>query len=384
MTRPLEGLRVLDLTRLLPGGFATLLMADLGADVLKIEEPGKGDYVRWMPPAKDGISAGHAALNRNKRSMTLNLKTPEGRDVLARLVEDADVLIESFRPGVMDRLGAGYEALSERNPKLVYCAISGYGQDGPYKDKAGHDINYLGYAGVLDIIGPPGGDPVIPGVQIGDLGGGALMAFGGMLAALYQRERTGRGAFVDISMTDGAMAWLCFHAQAYFFDETLPQRGAMRLSGGLACYHIYRCADGKHLTVGALEPQFWAALCTALSVPELIPQHLSDDQASLIARLEEIFASKPRDEWVAALGSLDACVGPVNDLAEAFADPQIAARAMVAGEGPDRVVGNPIRFAGDQTSYGPAPGFGEHTDDVLNAAGYSPDQIAALRERGIV
>lgn len=383
MTRPLEGLRVLDLTRLLPGGFATLLMADLGADVLKIEEPGKGDYVRWMPPAKDGISAGHAALNRSKRSMTLNLKTPEGREVLARLVEDADVLIESFRPGVMDRLGVGYHALSERNPRLVYCAISGYGQDGPYKNKAGHDINYLGYAGVLDLIGPAGGDPVIPGVQIGDLGGGALMAFGGMLAALYQRERAGRGAFVDISMTDGAMAWLCFHAQAYFFGDALPQRGAMRLSGGLACYHIYRCADGKHVTVGALEPQFWAALCTALSVPELIPQHLAEDQSPLIARLEEIFAAKSRDEWVDALGGLDACVGPVNDLEEAFADPQIAAREMVAGQGPDRVVGNPIRLAGDQPSYGPAPGFGEHTDDVLNAAGYSPERIAVLREQGV-
>lgn len=387
MTRPLEGLRVLDLTRLLPGGFCTLILADLGADVLKIEEPGKGDYVRWMPPFDGDVSAGHMALNRTKRSMTLNLKAEPARAVLRRLAENADVLVESFRPGVMDRLGVGYDDLSRVNPRLVWCAITGYGQHGPYKDKAGHDVNYLGYAGVIDLVGERGGPPVIPGVQIGDLGGGALMALGGVLAALYRRDRTGRGGFVDISMTDGALAWLSFHAQAHLFaGGPPPRRGEMRLSGEMACYHLYRCADGKYVTVGALEPQFWKALCEALDVAELIAQHLADQpvQDAMIERLKEIFAAKPRDEWVAALGGLDACVGPVNDLDEALDDPQIRARGMVTDIGGKPVFANPIRLAGDDTTYKPPPGFGEHTDAVLKDAGYSADEIAALRESGAV
>ncbi|GAC1421490.1 MAG: CaiB/BaiF CoA-transferase family protein [Actinomycetota bacterium] len=384
MTRPLEGLRVLDLTRLLPGGFATLVMADLGADVLKIEEPGKGDYVRWMPPQKDNVSAGHLALNRSKRSMTLNLKTPEGVAVLKRLAQTYDVLIESFRPGVMERLGASYDELSKENARLVYCAISGYGQDGPYKDKAGHDINYLGYAGVLGLNGPVNGGPVIPPVQIGDLGGGALMALAGMLAALYERERTGKGRFVDISMTDGAMAWLSFHAQSYFFTHEAPRRGEMQLSGKMACYRVYRCADGKHVTVGALEPQFWAALCNTLEAPELIERQFEPDQSSLIARVEGIFLSRPRDEWVSVFAGIDACVGPVNDLSEAMSDPQLRARGMVASIGDTPVVGNPVRLRGDARAYRPAPGFGEHTTAELRAAGYSDSDINSLREAGAI
>lgn len=384
---PLDGVRVLDLTRLLPGGFATLIMADLGADVLKIEEPGKGDYVRWTPPFDRDVSAGHLALNRSKRSMTLNLKHPDGRAVLLRLARDADVVIESFRPGVMERLGVGYEALKSENPRLVYCAISGYGQDGPYRDKAGHDINYLGYAGVLGLTGPRGGDPVIAGVQIGDLGGGALMGLGGILAALYQREKTGAGRLVDISMTDGAMAWLSFHAQAHLFEGgEPPRRGEMRLSGGLACYQIYRCADGKHVTVGALEPQFWATLCTALGVPELISRHLGDqaEQDAMIETLAAVFATKSRDEWIAALGDLDACVGPVNDMDEALADPHLRDRGMIAAIGDRAILGNPVRFDGDQRTYRDAPGFGTDTDAVLADAGYSADQIAALRDAGAI
>ncbi|HEX9694927.1 MAG TPA: CaiB/BaiF CoA-transferase family protein [Actinomycetota bacterium] len=387
MTRPLEGVRVLDLTRLLPGGFATLIMADLGADVLKIEEPGKGDYVRWTPPFDRDVSAGHLALNRSKRSMTLNLKHERGREILLRLVRDADVLIESFRPGVMERLGVGYEALRAQNPRLVYCAITGYGQDGPYRAKAGHDINYLGYAGVLGLTGPAGGDPVIPGVQIGDLGGGALMALGGMLAALYDRERSGEGRFVDISMTDGAMAWLSFHAQAHLFEGgEPPRRGEMRLSGGMACYQIYRCGDGKHVTVGALEPQFWATLCTALGVPELIPKHLGDEdtQREMIEILSSVFASMPRDEWVAALADLDACVGPVNNLDEALADPHLRSRAMIVAIGDRTVLGNPVRLSGSESRYRDAPGFGDATEAVLSAAGYAGEEIAALRDSGAI
>ena len=391
MTGMLEGLRVLDLTRLLPGGFATMLMADMGADVLKIEEPGKGDYIRWMDPFKAGQSSGHLALNRGKRSMTLNLKHERGREVLIKLVADADVLVESFRPGVMDRLGVGYERLSKENPGLVYCAITGYGQDGPYRDRAGHDMNYLGFGGVLDIIGPRGGAPVVAGVQIADVGGGGLMAAVGMLAALHERERSGRGRFVDISMMDGAISWLGMHAAGYFIDGTPPRRGQMRLSGQVACYRIYRCADDRYVTVGALEPQFWAALCKALGVPEFIERQYAppNEQDRMGERIEEIFQTRTRDEWVRELSDLDACVGPVNDFAEAFADPQVVARGMQTTvptpEGPAGVIGNPIKTVGEAPPpLGPAPGFGEHTDEALRAAGYSAADIAALREAGAI
>ena len=391
MSGALRGLKVLDLTRLLPGGFATMLFADLGADVLKIEEPGKGDYIRWMDPFKGGMSSGHIALNRGKRSMTLNLKHERGVEVLLKLAGDADVLLESFRPGVMDRLGVGYERLAQENPRLVYCAITGYGQDGPYKDRAGHDINYLGYAGVLGIIGPRDGDPAVAGVQIADVGGGALMAAVGILAALHDRDRTGRGRFVDISMLDGAVSWLAMHAAGFFIDGVAPRRGQMRLSGQLACYRVYRCGDGKHVTVGALEPQFWAALCKALDVPELIERQMAppEEQVTIAERIQEILMQRTRDEWVKELADLDACFGPVNDFAEAFTDPQVVARRLrvdvPTSEGPTGAVGNPIRTVGEEPpTPGPAPGFGEHTDEVLSAAGYSQDEIGALRAAGAI
>jgi crotonobetainyl-CoA:carnitine CoA-transferase CaiB-like acyl-CoA transferase len=391
MSGPLHGLKVLDLTRLLPGGFCTMLFADMGADVLKIEEPGKGDYIRWMPPMKGGMSSGHLALNRGKRSMTLNLKHDQGAEILRRLARDADVLVESFRPGVMDRLGVGYERLRQENPGLVYCAITGYGQDGPYKDRAGHDMNYLGFGGVLGIIGPRDGDPVVAGVQIADVGGGGLTAAVGILAALHDRQRTGRGRFVDISMLDGAVAWLGFHAAGYFIDGVAPTRGQMRLSGQLACYRVYRTADDKHVTVGALEPQFWAALCKALGVPELADRQMAppDEQDEIAARVQEILLRRTRDEWVRELADLDACFGPVNDFPEAFADPQVRARGMAVeiptDEGPATVVGNPIKMVGErQAPLGPAPGFGEHTDEALRSAGYHEDEIAEMRSAGAI
>jgi alpha-methylacyl-CoA racemase len=391
MSGPLTGMKVLDLTRLLPGGFCTMLFADMGADVLKIEEPGKGDYIRWMEPFKGGHSSGHLALNRGKRSMTLNLKNERGSEVMLRLVRDADVVLESFRPGVMDRLGVGYSRLAEENPGIVYCAITGYGQDGPYKDRAGHDANYLGFAGVLGIMGPRDGGPSIAGVQIADVGGGGMMAAVGILAALQERGRTGRGRFIDISMMDGAMSWLGFHAAGYFIDGVPPRRGQMRLSGQLACYRVYRCADDKYVTVGALEPQFWAALCKALGVPELVERQAAppEEQDVIAARIQEILLQRTRDEWVKELSDLDACFGPVNDFAEAFADPQVVARGMrtevPTSDGPASVVGNPIKTVGEeQAPLGPPPGFGEHTEEALRGAGYSTAEIADLRTAGAI
>lgn len=389
---PLAGLRVLDLSRLLPGGYCTLLLADLGADVLKVEEPGKGDYLRWMPPyASTGEGAMHLALNRGKRSMTLNLKLSQGRDVLRELVRQADVLVESFRPGVMDRLGVGWEALSSDNSRLVYVAISGYGADGPYADRAGHDINYLGYAGALSFSGHPDAGPWQPGLQIGDLGGGGLMAAVAVLAALQARNVTGAGQFCDVSMTDGVLSWLTLAAGAYAATGVPPRVGTETLNGGLACYGLYRCADGGYVTVGALEPQFFTALCTGLGAEELVPWHLDPArQADLRARLEAVFATRTRDEWLALLVPADCCVGPVNDLAEAYADPQVAARGMVVpqvladgtafpqvGVVP-RLTGTPGRVGGV------ASPLGADTDAVLADLGWDEAGIAALRGAGAV
>ena len=392
-TGPLAGLRILDLTRLLPGGYATLLLADMGADVLKVEEPGKGDYIRWTPPIVGEFSASHIALNRNKRSMTLNLKSQGGRDILMALVEEHDVLIEGFRPGVMDRLGVGWSTLRERNPALIYCALTGYGQDGPRSQTAGHDANYIGYAGVAAITGPQDGPPVLPGVQIGDLAGGGMAAVIAVLAALRRRTVTGQGDFCDISMMDGAMSWLTIHAASYVATKQEPRREQMHLSGAYPCYRIYPALDG-YLTVGALEPQFWRALCDAIGRPDLVDDAfaMGERRDEVIAQLNELFSARTRAEWMELLGELDVCVGPVNGFAEALADPQVRARSMafeteVPGAGEWTHIGDPLKFKSAPTEGAlrlPPPKMGEHTDAVLASIGLSPDDIADLRGAGAV
>ncbi len=372
----------------MPGGYCTLLLADLGADVIKVEEPGRGDYIRWTPPLVEGESAAHRALNRGKRSVTMNLKHPEGVALLRKLTAGADVLVEGFRPGVMARLGVGYETLSEANPQLVYCAITGYGQDGPYRDLVGHDINYLGYGGVLSMTGTPGGPPVIPGVQVGDLGGGGMLAAVGILSALVDRSTSGRGRFVDTSMLDGVVSWLSIHSGDYLATGTTPDRGMAPLTGGYACYRVYRAGDGGYLTVGALEPQFWEALCNRLGCPELIADQYAapERQAEMRDRLQEIFATRSRDEWLEVFRDVPACVGPVNELAEALADPQVRHRGMVAeiegravGPGPplkmSRLMDKPLR---------PAPKLGEHTSEVLETVGVDAAVLEDLRAAGAV
>lgn len=390
---PLAGIRILDLTRLLPGGYATLLLADMGADVLKIEEPGKGDYIRWTPPIVGEFSAAHIALNRNKRSMTLNLKSEEGRDVLLALVREHDILIEGFRPGVMDRLGVGWSTLSEQNPALIYCALTGYGQDGPRARSAGHDANYIGYAGLAAITGPEGGPPVLPGVQIGDLAGGGMTAVIAVLAALHRRAGTGQGDFCDVSMMDGAMSWLTIHAASFVATKQEPQRERMHLSGAYPCYRIYPAADG-YLTVGALEPQFWRALCEAIERPDLLDDAfaMGDRRDEVIAALSELFSKRTRGEWMQRLGDLDVCVGPVNGFAEALEDAQVRARSMafeaeVPGTGPWTHVGDPLKFASTPATNSlrlAPPKMGEHTDMVLGSIGFSPDDIADLRGAGAI
>ena len=396
--RPLEGVRVLDLTRLLPGGFCTLLLADLGADVLKVEDIAGGDYIRWMPPYYGGdaeradgtASAYFLALNRNKRSLKLNLKHDEGRQILLRLAEDHDVLVESFRPGVMERLGVGYEALAERNPGLVYCAISGYGQNSPLRDRSGHDTNYLGLAGLLGLTGRRGGPPIQSAGQIADLGGGGLMAAIGILAALRERDRSGAGQVVDISMTDGALSWLSMVIARFFCEREVPQRGDLELAGGILCYFPYRTKDGGWVSLGALEPKFWHNWCDGVGRPELKEKQFEHPSSDSGKKVAAIFRRRTRDEWSQFAGEHDCCLEPVLDLDEALAHEQTLARGMVVELnqpriGPVRQVGFPITLSRTPASISrPAPALGEQTDEVLGAIGYAEQRIAALREEGVV
>jgi alpha-methylacyl-CoA racemase len=388
----LSDIRVLDLSRLLPGGFCSLLLADFGADVLKVEDTALGDYVRWSPPYYEGAddsakSALFLALNRGKRSIRLNLKEEAGREALLRLVREHDVLLESFRPGVMDRLDVGYERLREENPRLVYCAITGYGQDGPYTDRSGHDMNYLGLNGLLGLTGDPGGPPVQSAGQIADLGGGGLMAAFGILAALRERERSGEGQLVDVSMFDGSLAWLALVAAKYLADRETPGRGDLELAGRLICYRPYACSDGW-VTLGALEPKFWQAWCRGVGREDLIEKQFERPGSDAHAEVERIFFERTRDEWRDFASEHDCCLEPVLDLDEALESELARAREMVVsleqpGANGVRLLGVPVKLSRTPGApAGPGPALGEHTHEVLAGAGYSEQEIATLIESG--
>jgi crotonobetainyl-CoA:carnitine CoA-transferase CaiB-like acyl-CoA transferase len=372
----LSGVRVLDLSRLLPGPFLTMILADLGADVVKVEDPGPGDYLRQLPPAKGGMSGRFLAVNRGKRSIVLDLKKPVARDALLRMAKSADVVVESFRPGVLDKLGVGYQALRAANPGIVLCSISGFGQAGPYAHRAGHDLGYLAIAGVLGMGGAAGGAPMMPGVQIADLAGGALWGATGILAALVRRARTGEGAQLDISMTEGALALLA--AELGNLDAgARPARGVEALNGGLACYGIYETADHRYLAVGALEPKFWIALNQAIGRAVNIAEVVGTpaQQAQTRAELAAIFASKPAAEWVQQLAAHDCCVELVLDLDELSAHPLHAAREVFFSIGDVAQVRTPLGAPGNPR---PAPKHGEHTRAVLAEYGFAPDEIDQL------
>ena len=396
MSQPLSGIRVLDLSRLLPGAYASQMLADYGADVIKIEEPGSGDYGRFMPPQlAGGMSLYFVAINRNKRSMTLNLKAPEGKEIFLRMVSQTDVVLESYRPGVMDRLGLGYEQLKEANPGIVYCAISGYGQDGPYRLRAGHDLNYAGYAGLLDYNRGPGGEPAMPPTQLGDLAGGSFMAVIGIMTALFGRTRSGEGRMIDVSMTEGVLSLLPLTATAYLNTGEAPQPGRTALDGGLPCYNIYETQDGKHVTLAALEYKFWHTFCTRIDHLELLPFHTPVgpiEREEAMDVLRAIFKMKTRDEWLAELAEVDACVGPIYSIDEALNDQQALARGVSITSGPIGETGASFRtlpsfprMSGveDEQRY-PPPGLGEHTGELLRQIGYSEEEIEGFRVGGVV
>ncbi len=395
MSAPLDGVRVLDLSRLLPGPACTLHLADLGADVVKVEDTGAGDYARSLglpPPGgraePDPPSAFFRMVNRNKRSLALDLKAAAGRDAFLRLARRADVIVESFRPGVVDRLGVGYAAVTAINRRIVYCSISGYGQTGPYRDRPGHDINYLGYAGVLDQTGVSGGPPALSNLQVADLLGGAMNASTAILAALFAASRTGNGTYVDVAMTEGALAHNIFALHAI---ETLGHsraRGSDLLTGGVPCYGVYATQDGRHLAVGALEQKFWRALCEALARPDLVAGQLATEAAGEAVRqqLAAIFAQQTQAHWIERFAGLDCCVTPVLSLDETLADPQVRARDMVvaAADG-TRQYAPPFRLVGHTFAIArAAPAQGEHSAEILREAGFSAEEIGDLAASGTI
>ena len=385
---PLAGLRVLDLTRLLPGPVCTLYLADLGADVVKVEDTGAGDYARNLGTVAGTVAPIFRAVNRNKRSLALDLKDSRGRDAFLTLARRADVIVESFRPGVVAALGVGYSAVEKVNPAIVYASISGYGQDGPRARVAGHDINYLGYAGILDQTGVRDGAPALCNLQIADLLGGAASAAIALLAALVGAQRTGRGRYVDVSMADASLAHNLFSLHALERWGHVMRRGSDLLTGGVPCYGVYPTRDGRWLAVGALEQKFWKALCDAVSRPDLVDGQfaIGDEGVRVRGELEDLFGAKTLAEWTQTFAAVDCCVTPVATLDEAMSDAQFVARGIVRRRADgSREYAPPFKVSGHEFVVArEAPGHGEHGVEILREAGYDQAAIDALVASGVV
>ena len=383
---PLAGVRVLDLTRLLPGPVCTMHLADLGADVVKVEDTGAGDYARTLGAKPGATSAFFRMVNRNKRSVALNLKKADASDAFAALLARADVVVESFRPGVLDALGFGCERVRRDWPSIVYASITGYGQTGPRAMAAGHDINYLGYAGVLDQTGTRGGPPALSNLQIADLLGGAMTAAVAILAALVGARATGRGRRVDVAMADGSLAHNIFALHALEQQGRTAPRGEDLLTGGVPCYGVYPTKDGRWLAVGALEEKFWREVCATIERPDLVAGGLATgaDGARVRAELEAVFGARTQAEWIERFAGVDACVTPVLTLREAIDDEQFAARGMVVkGTDGARSYAPPWKLSGhDFRVEREAPAQGQHTWELLREAGYSPSSIRGLIRHG--
>lgn len=393
MSLPLEGIKVLDLSRYLPGPLATQILADFGAEAIKVEDR-KGELGRYLDPMINDTSARFYTVNRNKKSMGLDLKQPEGKEVFKKLVAEADVVVDQFRPDVMNKLGLGYETLKEINPRIIYCIITGYGLTGPMRDAAGHDINYLNIAGVTELLGTKDGPPAMCGVQIADTAGGSLYSVIAILLALASREKTGKGQLCDVAMMDGALSLLSYTLGEWSGgDGKLPIRGGELLTGGYATYNNYKCKDNRYVSLGAVEDKFWASFCRKLGVEQYIPLQMDrPSQPKIEASIKTIMLTKTRDEWVEFLSDSDLCFTPILTLDEMVTHPQVLARNMVhtltnfQGSGKDLVcTGVPIKLS-------ETPGeakmifarTGENTDEILAGIGYSTTQIEQLHKDGVV
>src|SRR5688572_10367231 len=389
ITAALDGIRVLDLTRTLPGPYASMILADLGAQVTKIEDPDRGDPTRSTPPLLKRESSTFISVNRGKHSLALNLKAGAGVEIFHRLLKDADIVLEGFRPGVMERLGLGYEALRSLQPRIIYCSISGYGQDGPMRDRSGHDINYLALAGVLGLQTDASGTPVLSGIQVADLGG-ALFAVIGILAALAARHTTGEGQRIDVSMMDVGLALLPIAAARLFAKQPVPLGARLPLSGSLACYNVYATADGRHLSVGALEPKFWERFCRVIGRDDLVARHNDESQQSMIREVDNIIKTRTLADWMESFRQTDACVEPVLSLDEAFESLPARHRKMVLtinhpSEGEIRQLSLPFKLSGAPPVMGAAaPLLGQHTREILASLGYTGKQIQDLIDAKVV
>ncbi|NMC27364.1 MAG: CoA transferase [Syntrophomonadaceae bacterium] len=393
MSLPLEGIKVLDLSRYLPGPFCTQILADFGAEVIKVEDPRGGDLGRTLTPCIEGESARFPTVNRNKKSITLDLKQEAGKEIFRQLVTKADVVVDQFRPGVMKKMGLDYDALKKINRGIIYCAITGYGWTGPMKDAAGHDLNYLNLAGVTGMTGVYKGRPAMSGVQIADIAGGTLYSVIAILLALASREKTGEGQLCDVAMLDCSISLLAYTLGEWAGWGRLPEMGNDVLTGGYACYNVYECKDGKHVSLGAVEDKFWAEFCQKLDRAEYIkPQWNPALQQDIQADIRAIMMTKTRDEWVEFFAHNDICFTPVLTMEEMCNHPQVIAREMILklpnfkGTGRDiPLTGVPIKMSGTP---GEAvltfPKLGEHTDLILAQAGYSQDEIDVFRKSGII
>ncbi|MEQ8235645.1 MAG: CaiB/BaiF CoA-transferase family protein [Syntrophomonadaceae bacterium] len=393
MSLPLEGIKVLDLSRYLPGPFCTQILADFGAEVIKVEDPRGGDLGRTLTPCIEGESARFPTVNRNKKSITLDLKQEAGKEIFRQLVAKADVVVDQFRPGVMKKMGLDYDALKKVNRGIIYCAITGYGWTGPMKDAAGHDLNYLNLAGVTGMTGVYKGRPAMSGVQIADIAGGTLYSVIAILLALASREKTGEGQLCDVAMLDCSISLLAYTLGEWAGWGRLPEMGNDVLTGGYACYNVYECKDGKHVSLGAVEDKFWAEFCEKLDRAEYIkPQWNPALQQDIQADIRAIMMTRTRDEWVEFFAHNDICFTPVLTMEEMCNHPQVIAREMILklpnfkGTGRDiPLTGVPIKMSGTP---GEAvltfPKLGEHTDITLSQAGYSQDEIDVFRKSGII
>ncbi len=392
--RPLEGIQVLDLSRLIPGPYCSLLLADMGAEVIKVEDPQGGDHGRQTRPFIGGVSSRFLLLNRNKKSVALNLKAEAGRRVFLQLAEKADVVVESFRPGTMDKFALEYEKVRAVNPRIIYCSISAYGQDGPYRDIVGHDINILGLSGLLDITGVRHGQPIIPGVTIAD-NAAAMFSALGILAALLAREKTGQGRYLDLSMLDSVVSWLFDSVQYQLALGRTPGKSEGRLWGGVPNYGVYETKDGRYITLGSLEPKFKEALLKKLGWEEpihgqgaLSPGGVAVDE-DLAAFLRRTLLTRTQEEWVEELEPLNLCFTPVNTVGEAVSHPQVISRRMVVEvedpqAGHTKIIGDPLKVSDPPVEPRPAPLLGQHTRETLAGLGYGDAEIEEMRRHGVI
>ena len=391
MPLPLDGIRVLDLSARMPGPMCTQILADLGADVIKIESPKAPDFFRRFEPQVDGSGSLFHVCNRNKKGLTLELRHPRGREIFLHLIKNTDVVVEAFRPGTMERMGISYETLTEANPGLIYCTLTAFGQDGPYRLRPAHDLNLLALSGILDLLGVKDGPPIVPPVQMSGLGG-ALQGVLGILAAILSRQRDGRGQFIDVSLLDGISAFGALEMSRYMAGHPLPKRGSTEGGGGYACFNVYPTADGRYLSLGCLEPHFWENFCRAVGREALISEQWAAPhrQDEMISEIQSILNTRTLEEWLGLFDPEKICIAPVNTFEEALQDPHICEQGtwfrgtLSTGKSvPQSAL--PVRFGKSRPGWRtPPPGLGEHNRQILDELGIGEDEFQELKAAGII